>query len=48
MSVDMFITLDGLKGESTDDKHAGWIEVLHYSHHMSQPVSTTKSSAGGA
>ena len=47
MSVDMFINIDGVKGEATDDKHKDWIEVLSYSHHMALPVSNTKSSAGG-
>lgn len=46
--IDMYLTIDGVKGESTDDKHKDWIEVLSYSHGMSMPVSNTKSSAGGA
>jgi type VI secretion system secreted protein Hcp len=45
--IDMYLSIDGVKGESTDDKHKDWIEVLSYSHHMSMPVSNTKSSAGG-
>ncbi len=48
MSIDMYLNIDGIKGETQDDKHKDWIEVLSYSHIMSQPVSSTKSSAGGA
>jgi type VI secretion system secreted protein Hcp len=48
MSVDMYCNPDGIKGEATDDKHQNWIQVLAYSHHLSMPVSSTKSSAGGA
>jgi type VI secretion system secreted protein Hcp len=45
---DTFLQLDGVPGEATDDKHKDWIELLSYSHDMMQPVSSTKSSAGGA
>ncbi len=36
MAVDMFLKLDGIKGESLDRKHAGEIEILSYSWGMSQ------------
>ncbi len=45
---DTYLNLDGVPGEATDDKHKDWIELLSYSHDMMQPVSSTKSSAGGA
>lgn len=45
---DSFLNLDGIPGESTDDKHKDWIEVLSYDHQMTQPVSSTRSSSGGA
>ena len=45
---DSFLKIDGIPGESTDDKHKDWIEILSYSHGITQPVSTTASSAGGA
>jgi type VI secretion system secreted protein Hcp len=45
---DTFLQMDGIKGESTDDKHKDWSEVTGFSHGMSQPVSTTRSSSGGA
>jgi type VI secretion system secreted protein Hcp len=43
-----FLQLDGVPGEALDDKHKDWIELLSYSHQMTQPVSSTRSSAGGA
>jgi type VI secretion system secreted protein Hcp len=46
--VDSYLQLDGIPGESADDKHKDWIEVLSFGHEMLQPVSSTKSSAGGA
>jgi type VI secretion system secreted protein Hcp len=47
MAFDAFLNIDGAAGESTDDKHKGWIEVLYFSHGESQPASATASSAGG-
>ncbi len=47
MAFDTFIKIDGIPGESTDDKHKDWIEVLSYNHGVSQPVSATASSSGG-
>lgn len=48
MAFDCFLKIDGIVGESTDDKHAGWIEILTYSHGLVQKTSATASSAGGA
>lgn len=48
MAFDCFLKIDGIDGESTDSKHAKWIEVLSFSNGMSQPVSAVQSSAGGA
>ena len=48
MAFDEFIKIDGIEGESTDEKHAGWIEVTSYNTGLSQTVSSTASSAGGA
>ena len=45
---DAFLKIDGIPGESTDDKHKDWIEVLAFNHGIAQPVSATASSAGGA
>jgi len=46
-TFDAYLQIDGIPGESLDDKHKDWIEVLSYSHGMQQPTSTTRSSAGG-
>jgi type VI secretion system secreted protein Hcp len=48
MAIDCFLKIDGVPGESTDDKHKDWIEVLSYSWGESQMASATASSAGGA
>lgn len=48
MAFDAFIKIDGIPGESTDDKHKDWIEVISYDHHIEQPASSTASSVGGA
>lgn len=47
MAFDTFVKIDGIPGESTDDKHKDWIEVLSFNHGMTQPSSATASSAGG-
>ena len=39
MAFDTFVKIEGIAGESTDDKHKDWIELLSFSHGMSQPVS---------
>jgi type VI secretion system secreted protein Hcp len=48
MAFDAFMKIDGIPGESQDDKHKDWIEILSYQLGSSQPVSSTASSAGGA
>jgi len=48
MPADMFLKIDGIPGESTDDKHKDWIEVLSYSSGLSQLASASASSGGGA
>ncbi len=45
---DSFLKIDGIPGESTDDGHKEWIELLDFGHEMTQPASATVSSAGGA
>lgn len=47
MAFDTFIKIDGIEGESTDDKHAGWIEVVSYTSGVNQKSSATASSVGG-
>ncbi len=47
MAFDCFLKIDGVPGESTDDKHTEWIELLSYSHGVSQMSSGSVSSGGG-
>ncbi len=47
MAFDAFIKIGDIEGESTDDKHAGWIEITDYSMDITQTISSTASSAGG-
>jgi type VI secretion system secreted protein Hcp len=46
MAGDAFLKIDGIPGESTDDKHKDWIEVLTYSFGVAQ--SATVGSTAGA
>ena len=48
MAGDCFLKIDGIKGESTDDKHKEWIEVMSYSSGVSQPGAGDRSSGGAA
>lgn len=48
MAFDTFIKIDGIPGESMDEKHKDWIEIISFSHHVEQPASSTASSVGGA
>ena len=48
MAFDAFLKIDGIPGESTDDKHKDWIEVLSYGAGIQQPASATASRSGGA
>ena len=47
MAFDAFLKIDGIPGESTDDKHKDWIEIQSFNFGMEQPSSATDSSAGG-
>jgi type VI secretion system secreted protein Hcp len=44
---DIYMQIDGLKGESTDSEHKDWIELLSFNHSIAQPASATAASAGG-
>ena len=48
MAFDAFLKIDGIPGESSDDKHKDWIEITSFTHSMEQPASATASNAGGA
>jgi type VI secretion system secreted protein Hcp len=48
MGFDAFLKIEGVDGESTDEKHAGWIEIVRFGIGVRQEVSATASSSGGA
>ena len=45
---DAFLKIDVIPGESGDDKHKDWIEVLSYNHGLSQPSAGSRSTGGAA
>ena len=47
MAIDVYLQIDGIKGESTDDKHKDWIEVQGVQWGVTQPKSATASTGGG-
>jgi type VI secretion system secreted protein Hcp len=47
MAVDVYLQIDGIKGESADSAHQGWIEVTSAQWGVTQPRSATASTAGG-
>jgi hypothetical protein len=46
MALDMFLTLDGIAGESTDPVHKGAIEISSWSWGLSEPASMASAGAG--
>ncbi len=48
MAFDAFLKIDGIPGESSDEKHKDTIEILAYSTGISQKSSASASSGGGA
>ena len=48
MAGDCFLKIDGIPGESTDDKHKEWIEVVSYSHGLAQMGAGDRSTGGAA
>jgi type VI protein secretion system component Hcp len=48
MAFDAFVQISGIEGESTDEKHLGWIEIIRFGVGVKQTVSNTASSCGGA
>ncbi len=48
MAVDMFLKLDGIKGESVDDKHKGEINVLAWSWGVSNSGSAHLGAGAGS
>jgi type VI secretion system secreted protein Hcp len=47
MAIDVYLQIDGIKGESGDSKHQGWIECESVNWAISQPRSATSSTGGG-
>jgi len=48
MAADMFLKIDGIKGESTDADHKDWLEIESFSWGVHQSASARVSTAGGA
>jgi type VI secretion system secreted protein Hcp len=48
MACDIFLKLDGIKGESADDKHKGEIDIMAWSWGMNQSGTMHTASGGGA
>lgn len=46
MAVDMFLQVDSVKGESTDSKHKDWIEVLSFSHQVTNQAAVGSGTSG--
>lgn len=47
MASDVYLFIDGVKGESADSAHQGWIELTSAHWGVKQPKSATASTAGG-
>lgn len=47
MANDAYLQIDGIKGESTDQKHRDWIEVSSVMYAIHQPRAESVSTAGG-
>jgi len=47
MAIDVYLQIEGIKGESKDDKHKDWIECESVNWGITQPKSATASTGGG-
>jgi type VI secretion system secreted protein Hcp len=47
MAIDVYLQIDGIKGESGDETHKDWIECSSVNWAITQPRSATASTAGG-
>jgi type VI secretion system secreted protein Hcp len=47
MAIDVYLQIDGIKGESQDSAHQGWIELSSAQWGVTQPRSATVSTGGG-
>ena len=46
MACDMFIKIEGIKGDSSDSKHKEWIEVESFTHEIKQQTGGATSAQG--
>lgn len=47
MAIDVYLQIDGIKGESNDSLHKNWIECEGATWAVTQPKSSTSSTSGG-
>lgn len=47
MAIDVYLQIDGIKGESGDEKHREWIECRSVSWEVKQSRSASSSTGGG-
>lgn len=47
MAIDVYLQIEGIKGESSDSGHQGWIECQSVNWNIIQPRSATASTGGG-
>lgn len=47
MAIDVYLSIDGIRGESRDDRHKDWIECSSVHWGVVQPKSATASTGGG-
>jgi len=47
MGADMYLQIEGIKGDSTDSAHKDWIEVESFGHKIHQPSGAVASGRGG-
>jgi type VI secretion system secreted protein Hcp len=47
MAIDVYVQIEGINGESSDEKHKGWIEAVSVEWGITQPKSATASTGGG-
>ena len=47
MAIEVYLQIEGIKGESADSAHQGWIELSSVNMGVLQPRSATASTGGG-
>ncbi|MHC4460355.1 MAG: Hcp family type VI secretion system effector [Planctomycetota bacterium] len=48
MATDMYLWIDGVPGESTDDRHRDWIDIVSFDSKVSTVAGGTQTSGGGS